>query len=152
LLSKWIGRIIVAGIFGYLALLMYDYRRLGLFSMPDLPQGAYFVSFDNGLRGVVLNADVPETSAGDGPKFLRSLSVENRERKYLGLPSDVPSWFADAWSICQAPTEQEKVRITESLPDDLRRSLGNARFEAVCQIDVDGEPLMRGLIFSVPRL
>jgi hypothetical protein len=149
---KWIGRIIVAGIFGYLALLMYEYHHFGLFSMPDLPQGAYYVSFENGLRGVVLNADVPQTSTGDGPKFFRSLSIENRERKYLGIPSEVPSWFADAWSICQAPTEQEQVGITESLPDDLRRSLGNARFEAVCRIDVDGEPLMRGLVFSVPNL
>jgi hypothetical protein len=149
---KWIGRIFLVGIVSYIALVLYEYKRLGLFSMPDLPQGAYFVSFKNGLRGVVLNADVPETSTGYGPKLLRSLTIENRERKYLGIPSEVPSWFADAWSTCQAPTEQEQVGITVSLPDDLRRRLGNARFEAVCWINVDGEPLMRGLIFSVPRL
>lgn len=142
----------MVGIVGYLGLLVYEYNRLGLFSMPDLPQGAYFVSFENGLRGIVLDADVPEASTGDGPKFLRSLSVENRERKYLGIPSDVPPWFVDAWSVCEAPTDQERGAIIESLPSDLRQSLGNARFEAVCRIDVDGEPLLRGLVFSVPRL
>ncbi|MFV0492789.1 MAG: hypothetical protein ACK5M4_13315 [Pseudorhodobacter sp.] len=149
---KWISRIVVVGIVGYIGLLVYEYNRRGLFSMPDLPKGAYFVSFKNGLRGIVLDADVPESSTGDGPKFFRSLSFENREKKYLGITSDVPSWFADAWSICQAPTEQERVGIIESLPDNLHRSLGNARFEAVCRIDVDGEPLLRGLVFSVPRL
>lgn len=149
---RWIARTVVVGIVGYLGLLVYEYNRLGLFSMPDLPQGAYFVSFKNGLRGIVLDADVPEASTGDGPKFLRSLSVENRERKYLGIPSDVPPWFVDAWSICEAPTDQERGAIIESLPSDLRQSLGNARFEATCRIDVDGEPLLRGLVFSVPRL
>lgn len=149
---KWIGRIIVVGIVGYLGLLVYEYNRRGLFSMPDLPQGAYYVSFKNGLRGIVLDADVPETSTGDGPKFFRSLSIENRDRKYLGIPADVPSWFADAWSICRAPTEQDRADIAENLPDDMRRTLVTARFEAVCRIDVDGQPLTRGLLFSVPRL
>lgn len=149
---KWLGRITIVGIVGSLGLVFYEYNRMGLFSMPDLPQGAYFVSFKNGLRGIVLDADVPDTSTGDGPKFFRSLSIGNRERKYLGIPAHVPSWFADAWSTCDAPTEHDRASILESLPDDVRRPLGSARFEAVCRIDVDGESLIRGLLFSVPRL
>jgi hypothetical protein len=78
--------------------------------------------------------------------------MQNSERKYLGIPSDVPSWFADAWAICEAPTEQERADIFDSLPEDWRHRLGSARFKAVCNIDVDGEPLLRGLLFSVPRL
>lgn len=95
MMLRWIGRIVAIAIFGYLGLFAYQYHRLGLFSMPDLPDGAYFVSFENWLRGIVLNADVPASSNGVGPKFLRSLSIENRGRKYLGIPSDVPPWFVD---------------------------------------------------------
>jgi hypothetical protein len=50
---NWIGRVVVVGVVGYLGLLIYEFQRLGLFSLPDLPQGAYLVSFKNGLRGVV---------------------------------------------------------------------------------------------------
>lgn len=150
---KWIGRIIAVSVVAYLGLLVYDFNRLGLFSMPDLPQGAYYVSFKNGMRGIVLDADVPETSTGNGLKFFRSLTIENRDRKYLGIPADVPSWFADAWSTCQAPSEQDRADIAESLSDEMRRGfLVSARLEAVCRIDVDGQPLLRGVLFSVPRL
>ena len=41
------------------------------------------------------------------------------------------------------------MEILESLPDDLRHDLGNARLEAVClidvDVDVDGEKLLRGV-------
>ena len=149
---RWVSRILIVSLIGYIGLLLYEYNRLGIFSMPDLPHGAYYVSFDSGLRGIVLNADVPETSTGSGPKFLRSLSVENRDIRYIGISQNVPSWFANAWSVCEAPTEQERDSIMESLPNDTLHELGNARFEAVCQIDADGESLLRGVLFSVPRL
>ena len=37
------------------------------------------------------------------------------------------------------------------MPYEWQRNLIGARFEAVCKIDVDGESIMRGLIYSVPR-
>lgn len=149
---KWIGRIVVMAVLGFVGVAGYQYYRLGIFSMPDLPKGAYYVAFKNGLRGVVLDADVPPTSTGDGSKFFRSLHVENRDRKYLGVPADVPSWFKESWSFCDAPTDEEREFIPPSLPADLQQNLVGARFEAVCHIDVDGEPLLRGLLFSVPRV
>lgn len=70
---------------GYLGHLVYEYHRHDLFSMLGLPQSAYFVSFENELRGIALNPDVPETSTGDGLKFLRSLRVNHRERRYFSV-------------------------------------------------------------------
>lgn len=149
---KWISRIVVLALIGFVGVSAYQYYRLGIYSMPDLPEGAYYVAFKNGLRGVVLDADVPPTSTGNDPKFFRSLHVENRDRKYLGVPVDVPAWFKESWSFCDAPTDAERQSIPPDLPAKLQQSLRNARFEAVCHIDVDGEPMLRGLLFSVPRV
>jgi hypothetical protein len=87
----------------------------------------------------------------DAPKYIRRLSAANSDRQYLGVPFDVQPWFADAWSWCKSPTAEEQADL-ELMPDDFQRSIENARFEAVCRIDVDGSDIVRGLIFSVPKL
>jgi hypothetical protein len=122
-----------------------------LFSLPELPDGAYTLSFENGFRAIVLEADVPDKVGDDAPKYLRSLGIANRERKYLGVPLEVQPWFKEAWSWCKRPTPEEIADLL-GMPEDIRRKVENARFEAVCRIDVDGKEIVRGLIFSVPRL
>ncbi len=150
-MKRWITRIIGLGLLGTIAFWAYDAYRAGLLSLPDLPDGAYFVSYKNGFRAIVLDAAVPDAIGDDAPKYFRSLGVANRDRKYLGVPFDVQPWFEDAWSWCKSPTEEEKAEL-ERTPDDFKRTVENARFEAVCRIDVDGTDVVRGLIFSVPRL
>lgn len=150
-MKRWIFRIIVLGILGYASYWAYNSYRAGYLSLPDLPDGAYTLSFKNGFRAIVLDADVPDGTGDDAPKYLRSLGVANRDRKYLGIPFDVQPWFKEAWSWCKAPTDEEKVDL-ERMPDDFKRRVENARFEAVCRIDVDGAEVVRGLIFSVPKL
>jgi hypothetical protein len=143
--------IICIGVLGYIAFWSFNAYRAGLLSLPDLPSGAYTLSFSTGFRAIVLDADVPDSIGGDSPKYLRSLSVANWERRYLGIPFDVQPWFNDAWSWCKRPTEDENADL-DQMPDEFKRTVQNARFEAVCRIDVDGTEVIRGLIFSVPRL
>jgi hypothetical protein len=150
-MGKWFGRALVLAILGYAIFWLYGTSRAGYFSLPSLPSGAYVLSFGNGLRAIVLDADVPDHSGDDAPRFFRALNVANPERKYLGVPLEVQPWFEDAWSWCTAPTEDDFANL-EATPEEFRQKIENARFEAVCRIDVDGTEILRGLVFSVPNL
>ncbi|WP_444463840.1 hypothetical protein [Rhodobacter capsulatus] len=150
-MTRWIFRILLLAILGIASFMGYDFYRAGNLSLPDLPDGAYTLSYKSGFRAIVLDAEVSNPIAGNGSKYFRSLGVANPDRKYLSVPFDVQPWFKEAWSWCKSPTEQEKSDL-EQMPDDFKRSVANARFEAVCRIDVDGTEIVRGLIFSVPRL
>jgi hypothetical protein len=149
--ARWVFRILLTGIVGLIGFWAYDADRAGYFSLPDIPEGAYTLCFKNGFRAIVLDADVPRGYLSDAPKYFRALGTANPERKYFGAPSDVQPWFKDAWSWCKPPTDQEKQEL-QRMPEDFKRSIENARFEAVCRIDVDGAEIVRGLIFSVPKL
>ena len=120
-------------------------------SLPKLRDGAYTLSFKNCLRAIVLNPEIPDRTGDAAPRYFRSLSVANRGRKYLGVPLKVQPWFEDAWSWCRTPTPEEKAELAR-MDDEFKRSVENARFEAVCKLDVDGIEIVRGLVFSVPRL
>ncbi|MEA5162597.1 hypothetical protein U5903_17605 [Cereibacter johrii] len=150
-MKRWLLRVLFLGVLGLSGMWVYDFYRAGYLSLPDLPSGAYTLSYKTGFRAIVLNADVPDTIGRNAPKYLRSLGIANRDRKYLGIPFDVQPWFEEAWSWCKSPTEKEKADL-ERMPDDFKHRVANARFEAVCRIDVDGKEIVRGLIFSVPRL
>lgn len=150
-LRRWIGRGAIVVIVAYAAFYTFSTYRAGYFSLPDLPDGAFTLSYKNGFRAIILEAEVDNPSMGNAPKFLRNLSIANRSRKYLSVPYEVQPWFRDAWSWCSPPTPLE-ISSIDAMPDDFRRSVENARFEAVCKIEVDGKSIVRGLIFSVPRL
>jgi hypothetical protein len=66
------------------------------------------------------------------------------ERKYLGMPFAVPSWYEDAWSFCSAPSPDEKAKSQDLGP--------GSRLEAICRIKVDQQEVLRGAIYSVPDL
>ncbi|WP_155947218.1 hypothetical protein [Pseudorhodobacter ferrugineus] len=150
-MKRWGLRIVGIAVASYIALYAYSFYRSGYPSLPDLPDGAYTLSFKSGFRAIILDAEVPEQNGYNPPKYFRYLSVANRKRRYFGVPLEVQPWFKDAWSWCKTPTENEVAEL-QSLPDDLRRRVENARFEAVCRLDVDGTEILRGLVFSVPRL
>jgi len=150
-MMKWTLRIFVIVVLGYGAYWTYETYRDGSFSLPDLPDGAYTLSFKSGLRAIVLDPDIPDRSGDDLPKYLRKLSYADRARRYLGVPLKVDPWFRDAWSWCKAPTTEERADL-ERMPEEFRQKVENARFDAVCRINVDGKDILRGLIFSVPRI
>lgn len=149
----WITKLIVLGVVGYGGYAAYDLHRGGYFSLPELPAGAYTVSFKSGLRGIVLDANVPDSSHADRPAIFRRLSDADPERRYLGIPFDVAPWFKDAWSTCEKPTDEEMEQISASMPEETKRELVGARLDALCYIEVDGEErIARGLVYSVPNL
>lgn len=150
-MKKWVLRAVALCVLGYAVYWAYGFQRFGYLTLPDIPDGAYTLSYGNGLRAIVLDPDIPDRSGDTSPKYFRQLAIANRDRKYLGIPLEVQPWFKDAWSWCKAPTEEERSQLEQS-SDELKNMVANARFEAVCRIDVDGEDIVRGLIFSVPRL
>lgn len=147
---RWLFRILALGFLGSCVFSGYKYYRAGYFSLPDLPNGAYPVSFDNGLRGILLEAEVEDHSADKDPAFFRVITVANPSRRYIGTSFKVERWFVDAWSWCKAPTDEDKAMLEQT--PDISQRFQNARFEAVCRINVDGKEILRGLIFSVPRM
>ena len=72
---------------------------------------------------------------------------ERLERKYWGVPFEVPFWAESAWSFCVRPDEAQQKAINKSV------DLGpGSRLEAVCTLDIDGETIDRGAVFSTPRI
>jgi hypothetical protein len=126
---KWIGYaalVVGAGLFAFVA---YDYYRAGFHTRPEMPEGAFSLSYKNGLRAIVVG--VPDMRP---------------QRKYLGVPYDVPHWYEHAWSFCSAQKPDEKKALSS-------QNLGpGSRLEAVCRIKVDETEILRGAIYSVPNL
>lgn len=152
---KWSFRvllIVVLGVVGYGTLDLY---RAGFFSLPELSDNEYPLSFSNGLRGIV---EVPlrDTPQRPAPQIVRRLSQVYPDRMYLGVPIEVPSWLTEKWSKCISGSidenEEARQRIVPTMPERLRTDLVGARLEAVCGFDVDNnEMITRGYIFSVPK-
>jgi hypothetical protein len=152
-LRKFITRTIGLAIVGYVGYAAYDTYRAGYFELPDMPDGAYQISFASGLRGIIIDAEVSDPSVGDNPKWMRKITLANPDRRYLGIPLDVPEWFVGAWSYCTAVTDAERNELAVSMPDEMQRSLTGARFDYTCRLELDdNEELVTGFIFSVPDL
>jgi len=148
---KWIFRALllcVLGLGGYVTVAWY---QKGLFDIPDLPEGAYAFS-RGGLRGVVFGQEVSNPTGTESPKFFRQLIHANPDRMYINLTYEVPTWLEDAWSNCTPPIDKESVEIAQSMPDELKRKMIGARLDAICRIDVEGEEVWRGLLYSAPKL
>lgn len=129
---RWLGRLVVVGIIGVIGYAAYDYYMAGLHTRPQMPDGAFSISYKNGMRAIIVG--VPN---------------EEENRRYLGFAMDVPYYVRDAWSFCHPPTEEEAPQVAQFLEE---RDMPGMRFEAVCKITVDEDVLVSGLITSVPRL
>jgi hypothetical protein len=149
---RWILRVLLIGVIGIAGYTAFETYKKGYFSIPDIPDGSYVFSFKSGMRGIVLDADVSDPSVADMPMFLRRINFANPDRIYFGVPADLAPWIAGAWSICTSPSEEERISFAASFSEDLEQKLAHARFDAVCRIDVDGEEVVRGLLYSVPKL
>lgn len=126
---KWIVLILILAGGGYFA---YDTYMAGLHNRPPMPEGAFSISYKNGLRAILV--DVPN---------------EQETRRYFGMPLDVAFYLKDAWSFCHPPTEAEAQDVATYIE---QRNVPGERFEAICKIKVDDDVVVRGLITSVPKL
>ena len=140
--------VVVLGLLGWDAFNLY---RGGFFSMPDLPEGAYAFSFKNGMRGIVLDAEVAVPLDGH-LEIYRRITSANPDRKYLSVGMDVPTWFKDAWSTCKVLSAEEVAQIKKDIPSLMTKDLATARLDAMCSVEADGKKILRGFLFSVPRL
>ena len=109
---------------------VYDYYRAGLHTRPEMPDGAFSISYKNGLRAILV--DVPN---------------EQETRRYFGFPVDVPFYLEDAWATCLPPTDDEARELKVNWNDN-----PGERIEGVCKIKVDDDVVIRGIVTSVPRL
>jgi hypothetical protein len=151
-MKKWVLRLLKIGAAAFIGVGVYQTYQAGYFSMPDMPDGSYAFSFKSGMRGIVLDAVVADPSWQDTPKIFRRLAFADPERRYFGVPWDVAPWMTKAWSTCAAPTNEERAYFQESLPDEWDSHLQLARFDAVCVVEVDSKKVLRGLVYSVPKL
>lgn len=149
---KWLFRLLFVGILGFVGLAAFDSYRGGYFNLPNAPEGALLISFKNGLRAMVTGLEVEDRTVAERPLYFRRLTHADRDRKYLGYPAEVPTWFEDAWSICSPPTEDEREELKRSFSDEMKRKTAGARIDAICTLDVDGQKMLRGVILSVPKL
>lgn len=150
---RWIVRLLVVSVLGYTGYSVYDLYRGGFFSLPDLPSGAYTVSFKSGFRGIVQGIEVSNPSGADAPALLRQLAPANPDRNYLGFPMEVAPWFEEVWSTCKPPTDEERAYIETSMPDDMKRRVQGARLDALCYIETDdNQRILRGLLYSIPKV
>lgn len=149
---KWVVRLAILAVVGFVGFFAYDLQRGGYYSMPELADGAYPISFKSGFRAIVQDVEVSEPRYTDSHWIVRRLASANPDRRYIGIPSEVPRWFEDTWSTCRPPSEEEQQAIEASYSDDVRAKLYGARFDAVCFIETDNEQkVIRGVIYSVPQ-
>lgn len=126
---KWIVFIVLLAGGGYIA---YDYYMAGHHTRPEMPEGAFSLSFKNGLRGIVV--DLPD---------------EKATRLYFGVPLEVPFYLEQSWSWCHPPTNEDSARAAALMA---KRDWPGQRLEAVCKITIEGEEIVRGLIVTVPKV
>jgi hypothetical protein len=120
------------GVLGWLGYGAYDYFRAGLHTRPEMPDGAFSISYANGLRAI-----------------LTGVPNEEEARRYFGFPQEVPHYLEDAWSIC-APPEGDEIAMASKFVED--RNMPGERFEVVCKVTADEDVVVRGVITSVPKL
>ncbi|MBP9182561.1 MAG: hypothetical protein KBF78_05465 [Fuscovulum sp.] len=149
---KWFKRALVALLLCWVGMGIYQHNRGGYFSLPDLPDDAYPISFKSGLRAILVDPEVTTDIYRDSWKHARRLTLANTERRYFALMTKVPFWMEDAWSFCYPATEAEKQAILDSLPSDQRPTYAQARLEGVCIVEADGQRTVRGAVFSAPKL
>ncbi|MEW2912325.1 hypothetical protein [Leisingera sp. JC11] len=132
LMWKWIGRALIAAVVALIGYVAYDYYRADLHTRPEMPPGAFSISYKNGMRAILV--DVPN---------------ERETRRYFGYPAEVPFYIEDVWAFCTPPEADEQNDAVKFIKASNKPG---ERFEVVCRIKVDDDTVIRGFITSVPRL
>ncbi len=128
---KWVGRIFLLAVVGFFGYVAYDEYRAGTLTRPEMPEGAFSLSFRDGPRYIV--EGIPD---------------EQFERNYIArYPKDIPPWFSDSWSFCKPPTDDEAKTINDAVNPG-----PGMRLDAVCELNADGTIIPTGYVYSVPNL
>jgi hypothetical protein len=131
MMIKWLFRLIGLGAIAFIGFGVYDYYRAGLNTRPEMPEGAFSLSFKAGPRVIMLDT-----------------KDERNTRRYIVRPrTDVPNWFKESWSYCKPPTEEDQAFLLKQL------ELGpGMRLDGVCTLDADGDVITTGYILTVPDI
>ncbi len=129
-MGKWIVRIFLVGLIGVGGYGFYDFYKAGYLSAPETSEDSFLLSFKSGFRAVMV---------GFGDR--------DEERRYLGYPADVSPIYKKDWSTCRRPSDDELKALEASDPD-----VPGIRWEAICEIDADGDVFIRGWVATVPRI
>lgn len=111
----------------------YFYYTSPFYDAPEINDDDFLLAFkgESRLKGV-----------------MRGFGDKDKTRKYLAFGElSVPSWYQDTWSNCRKPLATEAADVAS------KKNIGpGGRFEAICEIDADGDVFIRGWIVSVPDL
>ncbi len=127
---KWIVSVFLLGLIGFGGYVVYEMEKYGYFDVPEMPENSFPVSINSGFRGVMVG-----------------FGGDEGDRDYKGIGNeDTPSWYTETWSTCRRPTDEEMAELNE-------KTYGPGwRWEAICEIDADGDVFIRGFVGSVPSL
>lgn len=128
----WARRAILTVVIGFGCYVAYDAVMAGYLTRPKMPEGAFSLSFKNGMRAILVG--VPD---------------ERETRRYLGFPTDVAFYLKDSWSQCSPPTKAQILEVASTMKSG---EWPGARLEAICRIKVDNDVVIRGIIASVPKV
>lgn len=129
---KILKSLIIVSTISLISFSLYDYYRADLHTRPEMPEGAFSISYKNGLRVIIVN--VPN---------------ERDRRRYFGTPFKVPFYLENTWSFCEPPKLNEEMEANKILQE---RNWPGERLDAICKIEIENEIVLRGLITSVPNL
>ncbi|WP_375282009.1 hypothetical protein [Pseudooctadecabacter sp.] len=150
----WFWKLIALGLIGSFAYTAFDLQRGGYFSLPDLAQNEYGVSFRNGFRAIVVEDNPSNQSAANQSDIFRRLTAAHPERRYRGITMQVPSWLESQWSRCErAPdgADPNREALEQTMNESMRREYQLARLDYYCFVLSDNDRILRGVIYSVPR-
>ncbi|MCB2110890.1 MAG: hypothetical protein H6895_08720 [Defluviimonas sp.] len=84
-----------------------------------------------------------------GSRLIISGVADERSTRtfFVQRNTEVPAYFAGAWSHRSPPNADEAAHIQQSMP-----TTPGARLEAVCTIEADGEVILTDLLYSAPKL
>lgn len=60
----WLKRGIAIAVLGYVAYGVWDYYRAGYFTRPNMPEGAFSISYKSGLRAILVNVETSRKAVG----------------------------------------------------------------------------------------
>ena len=128
-MRNWSFRLAALLAVAYVGYEGYVTYNMGILSRPELPPNTFSLSYKSGFRAIIEGEDQRDNG-----------------RKYLAFSAaDVPNWHIDSWSFCRKMSNEELSGMFGT-----KNTGPGFRWEGVCEIDLDGEPLTRGWIGSVP--
>ena len=148
---KWLKRGLLLGLSTLVISFAYGEYRGGFYSLPELPDDAYAISFKNGFKAILYDFSLEEDVHVPSLNYFRRLNIVDQNRRYLGIPTDVSPWFEEMWSHCVLSGQEAKEYIESTMTQETRIRLAGARFEAMCLIEADGQKILRGALYSIPR-